>query len=271
MSDGIEWIQDAWQRGGPDFYVTCARGLIPQALVERMSDHEPVQMLPEAASWTRRYRRMRRCWSSTRSRTTPCPVPLPPQRTGRHQLLAVGRRTTRQRGGRPRRSDGTSRGGRRRAAGPGARSAACDREPLRSQPAEDGHRGRHTARPRHAHFGLTQLVSAVSRSFDQMVTMTSAAPSVSSVPVAPRPVKASRPAPPADAGVLVVAAAWLRSHWPVRLGSDGRRRWAEVPEPRRSHPGGGRQHRLCLHRLLLEPDDRRRILGPRSAVPLIHQ
>lgn len=46
MSAGIEWIQDAWQRGGTDFYITCARGLSPGALAERMSDHEPVQMLP---------------------------------------------------------------------------------------------------------------------------------------------------------------------------------------------------------------------------------
>jgi hypothetical protein len=48
MSEGIEWIQDAWQRGGSDFYITCARGLNPQALAERMSDHEPIQMLPGA-------------------------------------------------------------------------------------------------------------------------------------------------------------------------------------------------------------------------------
>lgn len=48
MSEGIEWIQDAWQRGGNDFYITCARGLSPRALAERMSDHEPVQILSGA-------------------------------------------------------------------------------------------------------------------------------------------------------------------------------------------------------------------------------
>lgn len=47
MSKGIEWIHDAWQRGGTNFYITCARGLSPRELAGRMSDHEPVQMLPD--------------------------------------------------------------------------------------------------------------------------------------------------------------------------------------------------------------------------------
>ncbi|MER0242357.1 DUF6461 domain-containing protein [Streptomyces sp. HSW2009] len=46
MSEGIEWIQDVWALGRIDYYITCARGLSPQGLVERMTDHAPVQMLP---------------------------------------------------------------------------------------------------------------------------------------------------------------------------------------------------------------------------------
>lgn len=53
MPDSIEWIADAWNTRG--LYITCARGLSPQHLAERMADHEPVEVrsaatLQEASS-----------------------------------------------------------------------------------------------------------------------------------------------------------------------------------------------------------------------------
>ncbi|MEV0254016.1 DUF6461 domain-containing protein [Streptomyces sp. NPDC050732] len=53
MPDSIEWIADAWNARG--LYITCARGLSPQHLAERMADHEPVEVrsavtLDEASS-----------------------------------------------------------------------------------------------------------------------------------------------------------------------------------------------------------------------------
>lgn len=46
MPDSVEWIADAWSAGG--LYITCARGLSPQQLAERMADHEPVEIRPAA-------------------------------------------------------------------------------------------------------------------------------------------------------------------------------------------------------------------------------
>ncbi|MEU5689651.1 hypothetical protein DEJ48_39240 [Streptomyces venezuelae] len=44
MPDSLEWIADAWNSRG--LYITCARGLSPQDLVQRMADHEPVEVKP---------------------------------------------------------------------------------------------------------------------------------------------------------------------------------------------------------------------------------
>jgi hypothetical protein len=49
MPDNLAWIADAWQGASPsatDLYITCARGLSPQELAERMADHEPVEVGP---------------------------------------------------------------------------------------------------------------------------------------------------------------------------------------------------------------------------------
>ncbi|WP_406221993.1 hypothetical protein [Streptomyces canus] len=49
MPDGLAWIADAWRGTSPsaiDLYITCARGLSPQQLAERMADHEPVEFGP---------------------------------------------------------------------------------------------------------------------------------------------------------------------------------------------------------------------------------
>ncbi|MGW5733005.1 MULTISPECIES: DUF6461 domain-containing protein [Streptomyces] len=42
MSDSLEWIADAWRADA--LYITCARGLSPQQLAERMADHQPVDI-----------------------------------------------------------------------------------------------------------------------------------------------------------------------------------------------------------------------------------
>ncbi|MFE7835073.1 DUF6461 domain-containing protein [Streptomyces sp. NPDC057474] len=47
MSDNLAWIADAWRSpnlNATDLYITCARGLSPQQLAERMADHEPVEI-----------------------------------------------------------------------------------------------------------------------------------------------------------------------------------------------------------------------------------
>ncbi|KNE83880.1 MULTISPECIES: DUF6461 domain-containing protein [Streptomyces] len=49
MSDDLAWIADAWRSpdlNATDLYLTCARGLSPQQLAERMADHEPVEIGP---------------------------------------------------------------------------------------------------------------------------------------------------------------------------------------------------------------------------------
>lgn len=49
MPDGLAWIADAWRGRSPsaaDLYITCARGLSPEQLVERMADHRPVEIGP---------------------------------------------------------------------------------------------------------------------------------------------------------------------------------------------------------------------------------
>ncbi|AXE76339.1 DUF6461 domain-containing protein [Streptomyces atratus] len=49
MSDGLAWIADAWRSAtlnAGDLYITCARGLTPEQLAERMADHEPVEIGP---------------------------------------------------------------------------------------------------------------------------------------------------------------------------------------------------------------------------------
>ncbi|MGX1135631.1 hypothetical protein RKD49_007821 [Streptomyces glaucescens] len=49
MPDNLAWIADAWQSANlnaTDLYVTCARGLSPRQLAERMADHEPVEVGP---------------------------------------------------------------------------------------------------------------------------------------------------------------------------------------------------------------------------------
>ncbi|MGW0184693.1 DUF6461 domain-containing protein [Streptomyces sp. NPDC003362] len=49
MTDDLAWIADAWQSANlnaTDLYITCARGLSPQQLAERMADHEPVEVGP---------------------------------------------------------------------------------------------------------------------------------------------------------------------------------------------------------------------------------
>ncbi|POX55284.1 hypothetical protein C3489_10805 [Streptomyces sp. Ru71] len=49
MPESLAWIADAW--GGTnlnpgDLYITCARGLSPEQLAERMADHQPVEIGP---------------------------------------------------------------------------------------------------------------------------------------------------------------------------------------------------------------------------------
>ncbi|MEU7576726.1 DUF6461 domain-containing protein [Streptomyces sp. NPDC041068] len=49
MAESLAWIADAWSGTSPsatDLYITCARGLSPQQLAERMADHEPVEVGP---------------------------------------------------------------------------------------------------------------------------------------------------------------------------------------------------------------------------------
>ncbi|MFI6654092.1 DUF6461 domain-containing protein [Streptomyces sp. NPDC050523] len=49
MPDNLAWIADAWQSANlnaTDLYITCARGLSPEQLAERMADHEPVEIGP---------------------------------------------------------------------------------------------------------------------------------------------------------------------------------------------------------------------------------
>jgi hypothetical protein len=49
MPDDLAWIADAWHGTSPsatDLYITCAHGLSPQQLAERMADHEPVEIEP---------------------------------------------------------------------------------------------------------------------------------------------------------------------------------------------------------------------------------
>ncbi|OKJ39026.1 DUF6461 domain-containing protein [Streptomyces sp. CB01580] len=49
MTDDLAWVADAWRGASPsatDLYITCARGLSPQQLAERMADHEPVEVGP---------------------------------------------------------------------------------------------------------------------------------------------------------------------------------------------------------------------------------
>jgi hypothetical protein len=49
MPDNLAWIADAWQSANlnaTDLYITCARGLSPQQLAERMADYEPVEVGP---------------------------------------------------------------------------------------------------------------------------------------------------------------------------------------------------------------------------------
>ncbi|KOG52753.1 hypothetical protein ADK76_31195 [Streptomyces griseoflavus] len=47
MPEDLAWIADAWRGtnlNAGDLYITCARGLSPQQLAERISDHEPVEI-----------------------------------------------------------------------------------------------------------------------------------------------------------------------------------------------------------------------------------
>ncbi|MDN3258754.1 DUF6461 domain-containing protein [Streptomyces sp. CSDS2] len=47
MPGDLAWIADAWRGGNlnaGDLYITCARGLSPRQLAERMSDHDPVEI-----------------------------------------------------------------------------------------------------------------------------------------------------------------------------------------------------------------------------------
>ncbi|PAZ15949.1 hypothetical protein CLM62_10730 [Streptomyces sp. SA15] len=49
MPDHLAWIADAWHSANlnaTDLYITCARGLSPQQLAERMADHQPVEIGP---------------------------------------------------------------------------------------------------------------------------------------------------------------------------------------------------------------------------------
>lgn len=51
MPDSLAWIADAWRAANMnagDLYITCARGLSPQALAERPADHQPVEVKPAA-------------------------------------------------------------------------------------------------------------------------------------------------------------------------------------------------------------------------------
>ncbi|MFG2651227.1 DUF6461 domain-containing protein [Streptomyces sp. NPDC048436] len=51
MPDSLAWIADAWRAAdlnASDLYITCARGLSPQRLAERMADHKPVEIKPAA-------------------------------------------------------------------------------------------------------------------------------------------------------------------------------------------------------------------------------
>ncbi|ROP44223.1 DUF6461 domain-containing protein [Streptomyces sp. PanSC9] len=47
MPGSLAWIADAWRGtnlNASDLYITCARGLTPQQLAERMSDHQPAEI-----------------------------------------------------------------------------------------------------------------------------------------------------------------------------------------------------------------------------------
>ncbi|MFF3784419.1 DUF6461 domain-containing protein [Streptomyces sp. NPDC001933] len=49
MTESLAWVADAWQSANlsaSDLYITCALGLSPQQLAERMADHEPVEVGP---------------------------------------------------------------------------------------------------------------------------------------------------------------------------------------------------------------------------------
>lgn len=49
MTGNLAWVADAWHSANlnaTDLYITCARGLSPQQLAERMADHEPVEVGP---------------------------------------------------------------------------------------------------------------------------------------------------------------------------------------------------------------------------------
>jgi hypothetical protein len=49
MPDSLAWIADAWRSAdlhAGDLYITCARGLSPEQLAERMADHEPIEIGP---------------------------------------------------------------------------------------------------------------------------------------------------------------------------------------------------------------------------------
>ncbi|MFJ9179276.1 DUF6461 domain-containing protein [Streptomyces sp. NPDC102360] len=48
MPENLAWLADAWHGecnlNASDLYVTCARGIGPRQLAERMADHEPVEV-----------------------------------------------------------------------------------------------------------------------------------------------------------------------------------------------------------------------------------
>ncbi len=64
VPEDLAWIADAWRGthlNAGDLYITCARGLSPQQLAERISDHEPVEIGAaltgrEASAWSTLHR-----------------------------------------------------------------------------------------------------------------------------------------------------------------------------------------------------------------------
>jgi hypothetical protein len=49
VPDNLAWIADAWHSAHlnpTDLYITCARGLSPHQLAERLADHQPVEVRP---------------------------------------------------------------------------------------------------------------------------------------------------------------------------------------------------------------------------------
>ncbi|MFF2008556.1 DUF6461 domain-containing protein [Streptomyces sp. NPDC058195] len=49
MTGNLAWVADAWHSAklnATDLYITCARGLSPQQLAERIADHGPVKVGP---------------------------------------------------------------------------------------------------------------------------------------------------------------------------------------------------------------------------------